>query len=48
MDVLHLFNVIINSSLQIMNKESVVQLFIHVNIYFVKYSCKKNILQSKC
>ena len=43
MDVLHLFNVIINSSLQIMNKESVVQVFIHVNIYFVKYSSYRNI-----
>ena len=43
MDVLHLFNVIINSSLQIMNKEFVVQVFIHVNICFVKYASYRNI-----
>lgn len=42
MDVLHLLNVIINSSLQIMNKEFVVQMFIHVNIYFVKYASCRN------
>ena len=42
MDVLHLLNVIIDSSLQIMNKEFVVQMFIHVNIYFVKYAPYRN------